>query len=500
MALFSGLDTDGNTGLFKFDGTTAERADRHNRYTRRRRFGPRSKVPDSLRERSAVQRNRLDGRTGTVGDERHGGRHTRDLRGTGRSRPVGLDPSNFEVFNGQVLFSGRDASGNQQLWETDGKVGGTTQQVTGINNVSASGLAPFDLTTATVNPPATGSLLWQNNTSGQGSIWELSGSVLVGGGPVSPNPGPSWHAVGTADFFGDGSSDILWQNTSTGQASIWEMNGTHLNRRGTRQRQSRAELECDRNGRFQRRRPFRHPVAEHEHRPGLDLGNEREQHHRRRPREPQSRAELEGDRNRRFQRRRRIPTSCFRTRIPAQVSIWEMDGNSLIGGGPVRQSRAELARDRNRRGRFRHPFSKHERPSRDLGHEREQHSRRRAREPQSRAELASGRADLTHELPRAVCVFRRRRRAAAIAVFGPMNPAPWHQIERSSPSEPDHGPRYARGAAAMHAKHEKGLAARAFHYIAVRAAGFHVRGNSGLRCQIERVICSVQVFRSVSFD
>ena len=139
----------------------------------------------------------------------------------------GLDPSNFEVLDGQVLFRGKDASGNSQLWETDGQVGGTTQLVAGINNVSASGLAPLDLTTATVNPPVTGALLWQN-TSGQGSIWDLSENILVGGGLVSPNPGPSWHAVGTADFFGGGSSDILWQNTSTGQASIWEMSGNTL--------------------------------------------------------------------------------------------------------------------------------------------------------------------------------------------------------------------------------------------------------------------------------
>ena len=73
----------------------------------------------------------------------------------------------------------------------------------------------------------TGTLLWQN-TSGQASIWDLSENILTGGGTVSPNPGPSWHAVGTADFFGGGSSDILWQNTSTGQASIWEMNGSNV--------------------------------------------------------------------------------------------------------------------------------------------------------------------------------------------------------------------------------------------------------------------------------
>ena len=115
------------------------------------------------------------------------------------------------------------------------------------------------------------------------------------------------------NFNGDGNSDILWQNAN-GQAAIWEMNGTNVigggrwsapiparaGRRSepatstatacptscgrTRQRagrdlgderdqpdrrqpwsarQSRAELEGDRNRRLQRRRPFRHPVAEH---------------------------------------------------------------------------------------------------------------------------------------------------------------------------------------------------------------------------------------------
>ena len=92
---------------------------------------------------------------------------------------------------------------------------------------------------------------------------------------MSPNPGPSWKAIGTGDFNGDGISDILWQNTSTGQAAIWEMNGTTDRRRGG-EPQSRAELESGRNGRFQPRRPFRHPVAEHGHRPGRDLGYGRE--------------------------------------------------------------------------------------------------------------------------------------------------------------------------------------------------------------------------------
>jgi serralysin len=45
-------------------------------------------------------------------------------------------------------------------------------------------------------------------------------TTRIGGGAVNPNPGPTWKAVGTGDFDGDGKSDILWQNTD-GQAAIW---------------------------------------------------------------------------------------------------------------------------------------------------------------------------------------------------------------------------------------------------------------------------------------
>ena len=56
----------------------------------------------------------------------------------------------------------------------------------------------------------------------------MNGDTLIGGGPVSPNPGPAWKAIGTGDFNDDGGSDILFQNTSSGQVSIWEMNGNKL--------------------------------------------------------------------------------------------------------------------------------------------------------------------------------------------------------------------------------------------------------------------------------
>ena len=69
----------------------------------------------------------------------------------------------------------------------------------------------------------------------------MNGNRLIGGGPVSPNPGLSWHAIGAGDFNGDGHSDILFQNTS-GQASVWEMNGNSADRRRRGQPQSWVEL------------------------------------------------------------------------------------------------------------------------------------------------------------------------------------------------------------------------------------------------------------------
>jgi hypothetical protein len=56
----------------------------------------------------------------------------------------------------------------------------------------------------------------------------MHGNTLVGGGPVTPNPGTAWQAIGTGDFNKDGFSDILLQNSNTGAITIWEMDGTGL--------------------------------------------------------------------------------------------------------------------------------------------------------------------------------------------------------------------------------------------------------------------------------
>ncbi len=114
----------------------------------------------------------------------------------------------------------------------------------------------------------------------------------------------------------------------------------------------------------------RHPVAEHG-RAGLDLGDGREQLGRRRAREPQSRAELEGDRKGRFLWRRRLrhPVAEHEHRPSLDLGNgWEQ----LVGGGPVNPNPGPTGARRDGRFQwrrpFRHPVAEHQhRPSLDLG-------------------------------------------------------------------------------------------------------------------------------------
>ena len=101
------------------------------------------------------------------------------------------------------------------------------------NLVGATTLDPVGTATIDDNdPPPPVNILWQN-ASGQAAVWDVSGNALIGGGVVSPNPGPSWKEIGTGDFNDDGQSDILWQNVGTGQAAVWDMNGTSIIGGGT---------------------------------------------------------------------------------------------------------------------------------------------------------------------------------------------------------------------------------------------------------------------------
>jgi uncharacterized repeat protein (TIGR03803 family) len=129
-------------------------------------------------------------------------------------------PSLTPVFS-SILW--QNISGQAAFWFMDGNIltGGGPVTPNPGTNFRAVGTGDFYRNGDT-------DILWQNTSTGQASIWLMTGTTLVGGGPVTPNPGLDWRAVATGDFFSDGPSNILWQNTNTGQASIWDMNGATL--------------------------------------------------------------------------------------------------------------------------------------------------------------------------------------------------------------------------------------------------------------------------------
>ncbi len=279
--LFSGLDAAGHSGLWVTDGTAS---------------GTRELLAEQTGATAAKDAVGLSPNDFTVFDgevfffgfdqfgrgqlwETNGinAAGTQVLTVADASTTFGLSPLNLEVYNGQLLFQGLDNQRVHGLWTTDGTAAGT-QEITPTSVTFQ--FAPSDLTDLTpgaaVTPPTvTGDIFWQNTSSGQGSIWDMDGSTLVGGGPVSPNPGPSWTEIGTGDFNHDGHADILWQNAS-GQASVWDMNGNSLIGGGPVSPNPGPAWKAIGTGDFIGDGTSRHPVAEHEQRPSLDLGNERE--------------------------------------------------------------------------------------------------------------------------------------------------------------------------------------------------------------------------------
>ena len=188
---------------------------------------------------------------------------------------INLTSANLPAF-ADLLW--QNANGQASVWEMTGNtlIGGGAVSPNPGPSWTEIGAGDF-------NGDGLSDILWQN-ANGQASIWEMNGNTLIGGGPVSPNPGPAWKAIGTGDFNGDGLSDILWQNTSSGQVSIWEMSGNSLIGGGA--------------------------VSPN---PG-----------------PAWKAIGTGDFN-----KDGLSDILFQKKSTGQVSIWEISGNTLIGGGPV---------------------------------------------------------------------------------------------------------------------------------------------------------------------
>jgi hypothetical protein len=72
-------------------------------------------------------------------------------------------------------------------------------------------------------------VLWYNQSTGQLSIWDVSGTTVTGAETVSWTCGgscaSSWKLIRTGDINNDGFTDAIWQNPTTGVVSAWLLNG-----------------------------------------------------------------------------------------------------------------------------------------------------------------------------------------------------------------------------------------------------------------------------------
>ena len=234
-------------------------------------------------------------------------------------------------FNGDalsdILFQ-NTSSGQASIWDMSGNAR------TGGGTVSPNpGPAWKAVGTGDFNGDGHADILWQN-TDGQAAIWEMNGETRIGGGAISPNPGPAWKAIGTGDFNGDGLSGILWQNTSTGQLSVWEMNGStrtgggavSVNPGPTWKAVGSGDFNGDGNADILFQNTSTGQVAIWEMNGSTRTGGGALSTNPGPAWKAIGTGDFNGD---------GLADILFQNTSTGQVSIWEMDGTTRIGGGPV---------------------------------------------------------------------------------------------------------------------------------------------------------------------
>jgi hypothetical protein len=107
-----------------------------------------------------------------------------------------------------------------QLVVTDSSTGLTTTQAptTSVQIIAGPPPPPPPLPP----PPSIIDPIWLQETSGPIALWQMSGNTIVNEGQVAVNPGPTWSAMDTGNFYGDGKNTVLWQNTD-GSVALWHM-------------------------------------------------------------------------------------------------------------------------------------------------------------------------------------------------------------------------------------------------------------------------------------
>ena len=221
QALFTGTDTAGHLGLWVTNGTAGGTTE----LTGVASASSTGLDPSDMTVfNNEVLFNGVDanGLSGLwVTDGTVGGTHELVAGAGGASDPAGLNPTNITVYNGEVLFSGLDASGDMGLWVSNGTAAGT-HELTGITGADPSGLAPSDLTVYN------GEVLFRGlDQSGQAALWITDGTV-AGTHELTGIAGASTTGIGLdpSGFTVYGGVALFSGVDSSGNQELWQTNGS----------------------------------------------------------------------------------------------------------------------------------------------------------------------------------------------------------------------------------------------------------------------------------
>ncbi len=320
-ALFEGYDASGIDGLWVTDGTSAGTSE----LTVAGSFANGLFFDVSAPDLTVFAGNAL-----FVGEDTSGGISlwTTDATGAGTSelRIAGSNANglfyditapDFTVLGNKVLFAGQDATGNSNLWVTDGTGGGTSELV--VAGASAGGLFDLNYFPAGFSPGFTVlgnvALFEGYDASGVASLWVTDGTAAgTSELKVSGSYANGLFAkVAAPDITVIGGTALFAGEDAAGKINLWVTDGTsagtsELTAAGAsssdypKRRCWLADFSGRPDRRLRRRRQIRPAVAEQQWR-GRRLGVERYKRSRRRqPRQSRHRLARQGDW--RFQRRR----------------------------------------------------------------------------------------------------------------------------------------------------------------------------------------------------
>jgi hypothetical protein len=116
------------------------------------------------------------------------------------------------------------------VWFMGGSQGTVLQRYTWLASNGPVGWLVVGV--ADVNRDGAPDLIWQQESTRQVSVWYLGGpdgTTFMSWNWMSQSLLYGWAVVGSTDVNGDGYPDVLWQNDTTGEASVWFMSGAQGN-------------------------------------------------------------------------------------------------------------------------------------------------------------------------------------------------------------------------------------------------------------------------------